>query len=551
MFTIPIFKAEREAGLAIAIQTQAAIAFDLDIEPLEGFCEFTEAQELIPKHVLAKAGDGKAAHMNLYPFKSILATVGWNKNDDVFDAQETWAARATAEDQPINIEHDSTRIRGHITGQYPVNAKMERLADDLAVDELPDKFHIVTSGVIYKRYENEDVQKEMNEVLEELSEGQWKVSMECLLRGFDYAVIDAKGSHSIVPRCEESAFLTKHLRAYGGEGRYQGYKVGRLLRNFSFSGKGLVKKPANPESVILAEASTFTGSQKSFLQVFANSGYESSITKTEESLMATELELLKEQLNQVQSQLKSVTEEKNAAVASLKAVDTEKLANLESQLKAKVEEVTSLASKLTENEKALSEAQAALTQTQKSLEEIQAKAKQVERLSAIKAGLEVSDEKATKLAESMKSLSDEAFTVAVDAMKEKMAEYKKAANEPDVKRTEEENDHGAGHPKAEGLKTSEHGHKPKESEKTLKVNDTPRQKAGGKDEASTIETATTTEESTVANTNPADAQADADATLTTAGETNEKVESTRASIADWLTKGKYIGRSRRQPQSKE
>lgn len=539
MFTIPIFKAEREAGLAIAIQTQAAIAFDLSIEPVE----IEEAKANFSKHVLAKGGE--AAHMNLYPFKSILATVGWNKNDDVFDAQETWAARATAEDQPINIEHDSTRIRGHITGQYPVNAKLERLADDLAVDELPDKFHIITSGVIYKRYENEDVQAEMNGVLDELAEGKWKVSMECLLRGFDYAVIDAKGSHSIVPRCEESAFLTKHLRAYGGEGKYQGYKVGRLLRNFSFSGKGLVKKPANPESVILAEAMTFSGSQKSFSQIFVQSGYESSTARNNtESVMQTELELLKEQL-------KSVTEEKNAAVASLKEFDTKKLADLEGQLKTKAEEVTSLASKLAENEKALSEAQAALTQTQKSLEEIQAKAKQVERLSAIKAGLEVSDEKATKLAESMKSLSDEAFTVAVDAMKEKMAEYKKAANEPDVKRIEEENEHGAGHPKAEGLKTSEHGHKPKEADKTLKVNDTPRQKAGGKDEASTIETATTTEESTVANTNPADAQADADATLTTAGETNEKVESTRASIADWLTKGKYIGRSRRQSQSKE
>jgi hypothetical protein len=45
--------------------------------------------------------------------------------------------------------------------------------------------------------------------------------------------------------------LTKHLRAYGGTGEYENYKVGRSLRGISFSGKGLVNKPANPRSIIL------------------------------------------------------------------------------------------------------------------------------------------------------------------------------------------------------------------------------------------------------------------------------------------------------------
>ena len=46
----------------------------------------------------------------------------------------------------------------------------------------------------------------------------------------------------IVARNDESAFLTKHLRAYGGTGEYEGYKIGRSLRDISFSGKGLVSK---------------------------------------------------------------------------------------------------------------------------------------------------------------------------------------------------------------------------------------------------------------------------------------------------------------------
>ena len=45
-------------------------------------------------------------------------------------------------------------------------------------------------------------------------------------------------------------FLHKHLRAYGGKGGYEDHKIGRLLRNIVFSGKGFVNKPANPDSVI-------------------------------------------------------------------------------------------------------------------------------------------------------------------------------------------------------------------------------------------------------------------------------------------------------------
>ena len=75
--------------------------------------------------------------------------------------------------------------------------------------------------------------------------------MECLFPDFDYALANENGETKIVKRDEESAFLTKHLRSYGGDGKYEDYKVGRLLRNLSFSGKGLVSKPANPRSVIL------------------------------------------------------------------------------------------------------------------------------------------------------------------------------------------------------------------------------------------------------------------------------------------------------------
>ena len=81
--------------------------------------------------------------------------------------------------------------------------------------------------------------------------------MECCFAGFDYAVIDKNGEEKIITRSEQSAFLTKHLRAYGGGGEYEGYKLGRRLRDISFSGKGLVNNPANPKSVILNSGNSF------------------------------------------------------------------------------------------------------------------------------------------------------------------------------------------------------------------------------------------------------------------------------------------------------
>ena len=75
--------------------------------------------------------------------------------------------------------------------------------------------------------------------------------MECIFNVFDYAVESPNGEYHVVARGENTAFLTQHLRAYGGGGVYQDHKVGRLLRNITFSGKGFVANPANPDSFIL------------------------------------------------------------------------------------------------------------------------------------------------------------------------------------------------------------------------------------------------------------------------------------------------------------
>lgn len=93
---------------------------------------------------------------------------------------------------------------------------------------------------------NETLAIEANTLIDEVQRNKWRVSMECVFNAFDYQLGD-----KIIERRESTAFLTKHLRAYGGMGSFRGESVGRVLRNVQFSALGIVKTPANPESRFL------------------------------------------------------------------------------------------------------------------------------------------------------------------------------------------------------------------------------------------------------------------------------------------------------------
>ena len=162
--------------------------------------------------------------------------------------------------------HDENDIIDHITGSYVLTKEGKAVADD--DPERPDEFDIITQGVLYNSWTGEENKDRMEKIIAEIKEGKWYVSMECLFAGFDYALIVEKGVAKVLPRVEASAFLTKHLRAYGGTGEYEGYKLGRALSNIAFSGKGLVSKPANPRSVILSKsAAQFNVDNNSILSI--------------------------------------------------------------------------------------------------------------------------------------------------------------------------------------------------------------------------------------------------------------------------------------------
>ncbi len=432
MYEIPVFSAEREAGLANMVRKSGSIAYASQVQPSEKFDLSERSLALIRASEYGRAKAG-LEDFDLYWLKDVLTTTGWNKNDDVTDPLEAWVARHTAEHKPFNEEHDSSKVIGHIVGSAVVDDEGVAVAEDSDADKLPAKFHVITTSVLY-RFLTTPLQERMEQTLAEIDEGKWFVSMEVLFKGFDYAVKAADGTDRIVARNDKTAFLTKHLRAYGGTGVYENMKVGRLMRSMTFSGKGLVKKPANAESVIFTNASEFRPVTEDFSvvsagQVYSHTSGQKETPKESAPVMATELDIQKQladlkaendslkasiredNVKQVKAQLEVVTADKAKADELLKAAQTEIAKSVE-DAKAKAELATAMQAKLAEAEKALADAQAKLSG-------IEATQKAAARLLKVKAAFktveadEASVKKASAFAETLSELSDEKFDAAL------------------------------------------------------------------------------------------------------------------------------------------
>ena len=401
-----IFAAENEAGLEHQIKTQSSIAYESPIL-------------LDEKQDLAKAFDNlsiSTAAMDdkdIYHVYSILVTTSWNKNDDVFDKGEVWAAQNTPKYKPANLEHDERQIVGGIVDNWSVDKDMQVIDKDIDRGSLPDYYHILVASVIYRQWQDPAYQSRAENLIKEIEAGNKFVSMECLFNGFDYAVVDPDGQRHILARNDETAFLTKHLRAYGGKGGYEDHKIGRLLRNIIFSGKGFVNKPANPDSVIFDknQLTEFNNVLISSKNLFSTpNGVSISVEKKNQSIVLKESNMstdllndqvkeLKEALAAVQADNKELTDK--LSKANLEKYDTQikeltdNVHALAVDLKAseevsasKDEEVTSLQTQLTE-------ATGALTKAQTELQEIEYRQKIEQRVAAlVGAGLTQEDAEA-------------------------------------------------------------------------------------------------------------------------------------------------------------
>lgn len=393
-----------------------------------------------------RVAKAKINDSDLFYHKAILVSTTWNKNDDIFSPEEVWAARDTPMHKPTNLNHESSKIVGHMTNNWAIDEDGNIIDDSTAIDDLPSKFHILTGAVIYQIYHNDEkYQGEVEELVQEILRGEQFVSMECCLNGFDYAIREKDGGISVVERNQDTAFLTKHLRAYGGKGEFEGMALGRVLRNINFIGKAYTKIPANPESVIFTKEKMLDFSEAKIKKIddLKSSGVHSnSISNLNgDEIMSKEYT---DKISELEAALSKAQDEKEALATKLAAADTQKyidqIETLEAKateadeaLAAKLEEINNLNETLKTSAAKIDE----LTEAKAELEGVVAKVEQ-EKLVAQRVSLLVdggfSKEDATAKVSVFENLNDDQFKT----LAEELIEAKKMGKKDKKEMKEDE-----------------------------------------------------------------------------------------------------------------
>lgn len=325
-----IFEQEIKDGLELRIRAESKVILSSAIRLADApIIELTD--EFINQAFANSAYQPNAKE--LFYMENIVTTSAWNANDDITLKSELKRAYHTCLHKPLNVEHIDRNIIGHTVAARLVkedytDADMESMDD---TDEI-GLIHLLAGDVIYKVWHETSFENSIAKTIDEIKNDQWSVSMECTMEGFDYAMRNENESF-IIERTKESAHITKNLRLFGGSGEYQGYKVGRVMRGISFCGKGIVKQPANPYSIIFNK---FSAKAKNFVYV----NFDKVISTHGETFMSDEL---KNELKEVEAENRKLSKE--IAVAEVK------LATNDEKLKGFAEKVT----ELTDSNKKLSD----------------------------------------------------------------------------------------------------------------------------------------------------------------------------------------------------
>ena len=460
MNKITVFDAEREAGIEEQIRSQASLAYVSQLCPAAPAAKSKNAFKPLNKNLLKdiKAIAGQK-DKDVFRTFSILVSTSWNKNDDVFSQDEVWAARETPTYKPANLEHDEKKIVGGIIGTWPVDDEYNLIDPNVSLDELPEVYHLLVSSVIYNQWQDPEYKSRAEELIKKIEDGQMFVSMECVFSGFDYAVVAPNDDNHIVARTNDTAFLSRHLRAYGGTGEYQGHKVGRLLKNITFSGKGFVEKPANPDSIIFDRETAFDFTNASIAKnLFSyNNGVsvkvgndEFSETNSQENLDMSN-DILNDQIQELKESLAAIKAENKELNAQVAEANVGKWENQVAELKEQLETLTNELGSANESLSAASvqieeleatlasetEARSKAEDLVKTMEDEKTQAGRTAQL--IEAGL--SEEEALAKIEVFADLSDEQFEALAEAItvaKPHRAEVKKHDEEEDKEKAKPE-----------------------------------------------------------------------------------------------------------------
>ena len=120
-----IYDQEKDDGISIKLLTAGSISYASSVVPAQPTDSIKNLKSL-----------ASYSDKDLYYVQSILVSSNWNKNDDIFDKAEVWAAKNTPEDKPTNLEHDENTIIGHIVSNWPIDSDGNILSEDIKVSEV-------------------------------------------------------------------------------------------------------------------------------------------------------------------------------------------------------------------------------------------------------------------------------------------------------------------------------------------------------------------------------------------------------------------------------
>jgi hypothetical protein len=407
-----IFQAEIDDGIDHKIATSSSIVYAALAEPVPYKSEKIHIDQDLK--TLASYSDD-----DLYYVQSILVTSSWNKNDDIFDKSEVWAAKKTPEDKPTNLEHDESLIIGHITSNWPIDQEGNIIPDDLDVAEIPDKYHILTGSVIYRGFSQPELKERAEQLISEIENGTKYVSMECFFKGFDYGLRNKNtGAYQVLSRNDDTAHLTKYLRAYGGMGEHEDYQIGRVLRNITFSGKGFVNKPANPESIIfsknnivekknddLIKTGVSMNKSTSNMEIYEMSANKETVETTENEELVSATTVVEEsvsEIEQIKQELEAAVKQMSMKDMEMKKKDEEMKKKEEMATKMKAEFDEQISVHVQESEAAMKNKNEEMKKKDEQLEKMKA---EVESLNEVLAGYKKQEEEMAKKAKMMKRMA--------------------------------------------------------------------------------------------------------------------------------------------------
>ena len=189
---------------------------------------------------------------DLLYFSAILVSSGENLNHAFFLPSELVLAEGTIVNKAVDREHAEDEVIGHIYDRVYLDKegkllKLDDLNEQTSLDNMD--MDIAIAGIIYKnRFPQEAA---------EVKSGEWCISMEAYYSDFDIKIGDI-----MIPKKDAEALGLIASEVVGKEAEVtddtgtiiaEG-NIARVLRNIIFAGCGIVKNPANPDSVFLEAA---------------------------------------------------------------------------------------------------------------------------------------------------------------------------------------------------------------------------------------------------------------------------------------------------------